>query len=1480
MDISDLKLDLSKCKRDLLTGIRECSERGLLYAVKWLAEINFALDHIEPAPEDVPASSGDLGSEFSTYLMAKSYLSLKEYDRCAYFLKNCLTAKARFLHYYARYMAIEKKDMTEMNCPPDPRQTSALKALCTELKNEFYENKLDGYCSYVYGIVLKKMDLHYLAANVFVRAVQEEPLLWSAWYELGKLPSDKSQDINTQLPDHWMKYFYAAHTYLEQLKNDEAVEIYQKLQQLGFQNSTYILSQIALGSHNNRKLQEAIEMFQKILQIDPYRLDNLDTYSNLLYVLENKTDLAHLAHKVVEIDKYRVETCCVIGNYYSLRSDHAKAVLYFKRALNLNPHFLSAWTLMGHEYMEMKNINAAIQSYRYAIEINSRDYRAWYGLGQTYEILKMPFYCLYYYKQAQHLKPNDSRMIIALGETYEKLDKTENALKCYYKACSVGDIEGSGLIKLAKLYDKLNDTENAAAVFIEYCVREEDKKEKVIDEQPEYYNALQYLANYYLRKGQLDDAYTYAYKCIECEERNDLLKDTVRGESARTVLLGQICIIEGFLKEGVLQVRLLKDGATWDSHTFISDSEQVVIPICDKLWPYIASISSPQERVKFARDKVLCEKLRMVDLGTTVGFIDSTDVKLGTVRYKGNIKGLGYGFGLELNEKKPGNKCGGHNAGYQYFQCLPGKGLFTTIEKIIPTYKTSEKEGLPPKPSQVPELDNLMRQNLSNLTNGALEKPAREEIVTKYGEYSKKLSTPAKNTQLNHNLKSSLSLQNILEVEGGTVNTNNDFDQNTIIQPDRSQLMNVEKLKNKSDMDLYDLIGNSWTNGELVKPDTYSSLRKKLDKNDNIKETYNSLSNSNSTLSSNGTLTKSSRNKSMNPLTHLLDNGGTLKKSKFYTDGLENGLDKGGGKTNTKKVENGKKACAFFDRDFNPLPLSVIELNESEPDHQHTLKDRKLIEHHAGKPTAQFYIVEKSKYTDPPVGASNDLVVGSLVEVETDVTDQPLYGVIRWMGLDIENNFILVGIELEEELPADLPLTLTDGTHNGERFFKCSTDRAFFVPLARCRKDPRFQVPTTPVHQAAASDFVECPVIPGAVAPLCMPTEEDVQAVCGKYRGIQGHHNSCYLDVTLFAMFTYTAVFDSLLFRPKNQNDIADYDENQLSFFMIKAVLSLQVQRVLREEIVNPLRKNLYVSADNVMKLRRLLDRLSSVSGLTSEEKDPEEFLNSLLAQILKAEPFLKLNSGQTAFHYQLFVEKDAELTLPTVQQLFEQSFLTSDIKLTEVPSCLIIQMPRFGKNYKMYPRILPSQLLDVTDVIEGSPRQCIVCGKLAIWECKECFAECASTAGLESTAFCTECLKTAHKHERRQRHKPKQLNVGEDFLAMQEQYRPPRLFMELFAVICIETSHYVTFVKCGVGHEAPWCFFDSMADRKGERDGYNIPEMVACPDISLWLSDEALCRQFHEEFPNDRHLPEHARRLLCDAYICMYQSSDVMMYR
>jgi hypothetical protein len=72
---------------------------------------------------------------------------------------------------------------------------------------------------------------------------------------------------------------------------------------------------------------------------------------------------------------------------------------------------------------------------------------------------------------------------------------------------------------------------------------------------------------------------------------------------------------------------------------------------------------------------------------------------------------------------------------------------------------------------------------------------------------------------------------------------------------------------------------------------------------------------------------------------------------------------------------------------------------------------------------------------------------------------------------------------------------------------------------------------------------------------------------------------------------------------------------------------------------------------------------------------------------------------------------------------------------------------------------------------------------------------------------------------------------VPKEFLDVTERYRRrnimdsreaappiPRIYMELFAVVCIETSHYVAFVKGGTGPDAPWLFFDSMADRRGTK--------------------------------------------------------------
>ena len=66
--------------------------------------------------------------------------------------------------------------------------------------------------------------------------------------------------------------------------------------------------------------------------------------------------------------------------------------------------------------------------------------------------------------------------------------------------------------------------------------------------------------------------------------------------------------------------------------------------------------------------------------------------------------------------------------------------------------------------------------------------------------------------------------------------------------------------------------------------------------------------------------------------------------------------------------------------------------------------------------------------------------------------------------------------------------------------------------------------------------------------------------------------------------------------------------------------------------------------------------------------------------------------------------------------------------------------------------------------VLFTAPRQCIVCGKLAGFECGECFGEHGE--GLDSTAFCETCLARVHNNPKRRKHKMNQLKVPQEYLA------------------------------------------------------------------------------------------------------------------
>ncbi|XP_039867249.1 ubiquitin carboxyl-terminal hydrolase CYLD isoform X3 [Simochromis diagramma] len=494
----------------------------------------------------------------------------------------------------------------------------------------------------------------------------------------------------------------------------------------------------------------------------------------------------------------------------------------------------------------------------------------------------------------------------------------------------------------------------------------------------------------------------------------------------------------------------------------------------------------------------------------------------------------------------------------------------------------------------------------------------------------------------------------------------------------------------------------------------------------------------------------------------------------------------------------------------------------------------------------------------PPRGQPG-LEVGSLVEVKEN---PPLCGVIRWVGLPPGLLEPLAGLELEEECPG-----CTDGTFKGTRYFTCPPKKALFVKLKCCRPDSRFPSlhhSSNPIERCNSIAFggYLSEVVHENTPPR---TENDgLDVMVGKKKGIQGHYNSCYLDSTLFCLFSFSSVLDTVLLRPRSKTDVEYYRETQ---------------ELLRTEIVNPLRIHGYVCATKVMKLRRILEKVEAASGFTSEEKDPEEFLNILFHHILRVDPLLKLRSAgqkvQDCYFYQIFMDKKDKVGVPTIQQLLEWSFINSDLKFAEAPSCLIIQMPRFGKDFKMFNKIFPSLELDITDLLEDTPRECRICGGLALYECRDCYEDGDITAG-KIKQFCEKCNTQVHLHPRRKAHRHGKLSVPKELQeSTGRQGSFPRQRMELFAVLCIETSHYVAFVKYGSADSA-WLFFDSMADRDGGQNGFNIPQVSPCPEVEAYL--KMTPEELHTLDP--KSIQGQARRLLCDAYMCMYQSPTMSLYK
>lgn len=93
----------------------------------------------------------------------------------------------------------------------------------------------------------------------------------------------------------------------------------------------WVTSLIARAHYELVEYEESKKYFEATRKKEPFRTENMEIFSTLLWHMRKEKELSHLALELTEYDKFAPESWCVVGNTFSLQSDHSTANKFFQR---------------------------------------------------------------------------------------------------------------------------------------------------------------------------------------------------------------------------------------------------------------------------------------------------------------------------------------------------------------------------------------------------------------------------------------------------------------------------------------------------------------------------------------------------------------------------------------------------------------------------------------------------------------------------------------------------------------------------------------------------------------------------------------------------------------------------------------------------------------------------------------------------------------------------------------------------------------------------------------------------------------------------------------------------------------------------------------------------------------------------------------------------------------------------------------------
>ena len=293
-------------------------------------------------------------------------------------------------------------------------------------------------------------------------------------------------------------------SYLDKNQIKEAIDLFQSLPK---ELEKDIDFKILLASLyiSDKQYDQAIEVANFILQIEP---ENIDAYELISLALEGKGDKAAQkanADKILEIDPYNVTVNIQKAEDYAMNKKYKLSKQSYKKALKNEPQNVDA--LFGYAQMSFytDDLKEAEKSLNSILQLEPKNSLALAYMGKLAADSENFLRATKYVKEALKYDPTNYDYYLDLGTYYRFQGKYSDAAAAWNKAVEIDPTYFLAYAYLAGSYDEQNDFTSALQNY-----------HKVIETNPKYFYAYEstaileyHLGNWEASRKYFAEAYKY-----------------------------------------------------------------------------------------------------------------------------------------------------------------------------------------------------------------------------------------------------------------------------------------------------------------------------------------------------------------------------------------------------------------------------------------------------------------------------------------------------------------------------------------------------------------------------------------------------------------------------------------------------------------------------------------------------------------------------------------------------------------------------------------------------------------------------------------------------------------------------------------------------------------------------------------------------------------------------------------------------------